>query len=206
MAANILISQDNSNPYSETDIRQNHVNPLQVIAGANNNNYSSGFTNTQAQFYSSDGGNSWAQSSLPAVTGDSLQGDPACEWTSDGTAWALTLGISSTGNLVLRSFKSSNAGKDWTHDSEIGSQTAADRPTFQVDHSSTSTHKDNMYVTWHQAAAPSCRSAWDRAGHGQTPHRYPGLKPLSRHTEETSKPMPTVMCSSSGRMPAARPC
>jgi hypothetical protein len=174
VAANFPISQDNSNPYSECDIRQNHDNPLQILAGANNNNYTSGFTNTQAQFYSSDGGITWAQSNLPPVTGDSLQGDPACEWTSDGTAWVLTLGISSTLSLVLRSFKSSNGGKDWTHDSEIGSSTAADRPTFQVDHSSTSAFKDNMYVTWHQAAGAFVSVRKGPGGTWSTPAQVSG--------------------------------
>jgi hypothetical protein len=152
MPTNIPISQDSSNPFSESDIRYNYSNPLQIIAAANLNNYTSG-TNTQAQFYSSDGGNTWAQSSLPAVAGDFFQGDPAVGWTSDGTAWALTLGINaSETDSVLRCFKSTNGGKDWTHDSDIsGTQTSTDKPSFWVDHSSTGT-KDNMYVIWHQGA------------------------------------------------------
>ena len=33
------------------------------------------------------------QTSLPAGRGDSFQSDPEVDWTSDGTAWALTLGV-----------------------------------------------------------------------------------------------------------------
>jgi hypothetical protein len=153
MPTNIPLTQDTSNPYSESDIRYNYANPLQIIAAANNNNYSPGYTNTQAQFYSSDGGNTWGQSSLPAVSGDSFQGDPAVEWTSDGTAWAQTLGISATFDLILRSFKSADGGKTWTHDSDVsGTQTAADKPSLWVDHSPTSPNRDNLYVIWHQNA------------------------------------------------------
>ncbi len=144
MPANIPITQDTSDPYSESDIRYNPNNPLQIIAGSNSNNGS-----TQAQYYSSDGGNSWGQSSLPAVSTDSLQSDPSVDWTSDGTAWALTIGVSS--NWILRCFKSTNAGQTWTHDSDLsGTETQADKPTIWVDHSATSPHKDNMYATWHQ--------------------------------------------------------
>jgi len=152
MPTNVSISQDSSNPYSESDIRHNYGNPLQIIASSNNNNLSSS-SNSLAQYYSSDAGASWAQSSLPTVSGDSFQSDPAVAWTSDGTAWALAIGVNaSRTDLVLRSFKSTNAGKDWTHDSDVsGSQTSADKPALWVDHSSTST-KDNMYVIWHQNA------------------------------------------------------
>ncbi len=166
MPANVSITQDTSNPYSESDLRYNPNNPLQVIAASNYNNITlPSSTTTQAQYYSTDGGATWAQSSsptagvssgggLPAVTGDAFQSDPTVDWTSDGTAWALTLGINaSETDLIVRSFKSTNGGKDWTYDSDVsGSQTGTDKETLWVDHSPTSAYADNMYVIWHLIA------------------------------------------------------
>jgi hypothetical protein len=154
MPTNIAITQDASNPFSESDIRYNHNNLLQIIAASNNNNFSLTPKLTLAQYYSSDGGNTWAQSALPAVSGDDFQSDPAVDWTSDGAAWSLAIGVNaSQTDLILRSFKSTDAGKTWTHDSDIsGTQTGTDKPSLWVDHSATSAHQDNLYVTWHQGA------------------------------------------------------
>src|SRR5271166_3357590 len=104
MPTNISITQDTSNPFSESDIRYNYNNPGQIIAASNDNGSGGG---NQAQYYSSDGGNTWGQSSLPTVSADTFQGGPAVDWTSDGNAWALTIGIGSI--LIIRSFKSVNA-------------------------------------------------------------------------------------------------
>lgn len=147
MSANVAITQDTANPYSEADVRYNPANLNQVIAGSNANSGT-----VQAQYYSTDGGTTWQQSKLPAVSGDSFQSDPAVDWTSDGTAWALTIGvkISSSATLVVRCFKSTNGGKDWTFDSVVsGTETATDKPSLWVNHSATSTHRDTMYAIWH---------------------------------------------------------
>jgi hypothetical protein len=101
--------------------------------------------------YSGDGGKTWSQSNLPSVTGDVRQGDPAIDWTSDGTAWSLTLGISA--NLVGRCFKSTGGGATWTFDSTFsGTQTSVDKESLWIDHSPTSPHRDNMYAIWHTSA------------------------------------------------------
>src|SRR5271156_6032140 len=105
MATNVAITQDTSNAYSEADIRYNYSNPSQIIASSNNNNYSAS-TNAQAQYYSGDGGGTWAQSSLPAQSADTIQGDPAVDWTADGTAWSVCNGVGSS--VVVRCFKSVN--------------------------------------------------------------------------------------------------
>ena len=105
----------------------------------------------QAQFYSTDGGVTWNQTSLPLNPGDSLHSDPTVDWTSDGTAWATTIGIdASTTVLQIRAYKSTNNGAEWTFDATVtGAQTAADKQMMWVDHSPTSPHKDNIYVIWH---------------------------------------------------------
>ena len=100
--------------------------------------------------HSADGGATWLQSSLPGFAGDARQGDPTIDWTSDGTAWSVTIGISPTLALVLRAYKSSDGGGTWTFDSTItGTQTAMDKQAFWVDHNSSSPFKDNMYLIWH---------------------------------------------------------
>jgi hypothetical protein len=143
MATNVRLSGAQAGQRSECDIRLNYGNPLQLAGSCN----STGTTNEQ--FYSADGGVTWSQSNLPSVTGDSRQGDPAVDWTSDGTAWALVVGIGATGNVV-RSFKSTDAAHaTWTFDATLsGAQTNVDKPVLWVDHRPTSPYKDNLYALW----------------------------------------------------------
>lgn len=144
---NLRISGAQTSPRSESDIRVNFWNPLRIIAGSNN----IGGSGMQAQFYSTDGGATWGQTTLPLITGDAFHSDPTVDWTSDGTAWATTIGINSTATqLRMRSYKSTNNGATWTFDATFsGSQTSADKQIMWVDHSATSPHKDNIYVCWH---------------------------------------------------------
>ncbi len=143
MAANVRLSGAQTSGRSESDVRFNYGNLSQVIGASNNNGGS-----TQAQFYSSDGGGTWSQSSLPAVSGDSFQSDPAVDWTSDGKAWALTVGVGTSSNVV-RAFSSTDQGQTWTFDATIsGAQTNVDKPNLWIDHSPSSPHRDNMYALW----------------------------------------------------------
>jgi hypothetical protein len=120
-------------PISESDIRVNFKNPCKIIAAANATTEGVG----QAQFHSSDGGATWSQTNLPLISGDLLHSDPNVDWTSDGTAWSITIGIdSSVTNLQLRSYKSTDGGASWAFDGTAsGSQTAADKEMMWVDHS-----------------------------------------------------------------------
>ena len=145
MANNVRLSGSQTSPRSEADIRVKFNDPTKIIAASN----SISAAGTQAQFFSSDGGGSWNQTTLPLASGDNFHSDPAVDWTSDGTAWAFTLGISATGN-ALRSYRSTDNGATWTLEATpSGSQTAVDREVVWVDHSPTSPFKDQIYVTWH---------------------------------------------------------
>lgn len=146
MATDFRISGAASNPRSECDIRINPLNTQQIIAASNNINASN-----QAQFASSDGGATWSQSTLALQTGESLHSDPAVDWTSDGTAWAATLGINaSTTVLGLRTFTSTDGGVTWTFEATpSGTQTNVDREIMWVDHSPSSPYRDQIYLTWH---------------------------------------------------------
>jgi hypothetical protein len=141
------ISGAQFNPHSESDIRVNYWN-RNLIVGASNNISGSG---AQAQFYSSNGGVSWGQTSLPIISGDVRHGDPAVDWTSDGTAWAATIGIDINGSILkMRSYRSSTGGASWAYDATFsGSQTNADKEMIWVDHSNSSSYKNNLYAIWH---------------------------------------------------------
>jgi hypothetical protein len=143
---NLRISGQQNGPRSESDIRINFNNPLKIIAASNNIE-----NGRQAQFYSANGGTTWGQTTLPLQAGDSTHSDPTVDWTSDGTAWATTIGISAgSTSLQMRSYKSSDGGQHWTFDGTFsGGQSSADKQMVWVDHSATSPHKDTIYAVWH---------------------------------------------------------
>jgi hypothetical protein len=143
--ADLRISGASTNPRSETDIRLNYGDPSKIIAASNDIGATS-----QAQFFSTDGGATWGQANLPPATGDAFQSDPAVDWTSDGTAWALTLGVTSALQSRVLCYQSTNNGQTWILNSTVsGTQTGADREIIWVDHSPTSPFKDQIYATWH---------------------------------------------------------
>jgi hypothetical protein len=145
--ANVRVSGAQTAPRSESDIRINFLNPSQVIA-ASNNISSSG---RQGQYYSSNGGSTWGQTTLPLTSTDAFHSDPTVDWRSNGTAWATTIGINNSGtSLKMRTYTSSTGGSSWTFESTFsGTQTSADKQMVWIDHSSTSTRKDSIYACWH---------------------------------------------------------
>src|SRR5436305_12752087 len=170
------ISGAQTAPRSESDIRVNYWDPTKII-GASNNISGSG---SQAQFYSTDGGVTWGQSSLPLQTGlgDAFHSDPTVEWTSDGTAWATTIGINSVGTtLHMRAYKSTDNGATWTFDATFsGSQAFTDKQIMWVDHSATSPFKDNIYVIWHNGSPAFMNRRTGPAGSWQTPIQVSGAE------------------------------
>lgn len=144
------ISGGAPNPRSESDIRVNYWNPSRIIAASNNIKGSG----RQAQFYSSDGGDTWGQTTLPLVAGDLFHSDPTVDWTSDGKAWATALSIrSGFKGLVLRSYVSRDGGANWVYDGIIsGKQTTPDKQMVWADHSNSSPWRDNLYAVWHSGA------------------------------------------------------
>lgn len=147
VSGEMRISGAQTSPRSESDIRVNYWDPTKIIAASNN--ISSG--GRQAQFRSTDSGQTWSQTTLSLITGDAFHSDPTVDWTSDGTAWSTTIGINSAGTVLqLRSYKSTDNGATWTFDATFsGSQTSADKQIQWVDHSNTSAFKNNIYVIWH---------------------------------------------------------
>jgi hypothetical protein len=148
---NTRISGAQSTPRSESDIRVNFLDPNKIISAANNISASG----LQAQFYSTDGGATWGQTTLGSLfAGDMFHSDPSVDWTSDGRAWSLTLGINNPHdfNFILkgRSYVSVDNGATWSQDGTFSAnQAAVDKPLMWVDHSATSPFKDNIYAIWH---------------------------------------------------------
>jgi fibronectin type III domain protein len=145
--SNQRVSGAQTVPRSESAISINPFDSNKVIAASNN----IGGSGMQGQYFSTDAGATWGQTTLPLVTGDSFHSDPTVEWTSDGTAWATTIGINSTGTtLKMRAYKSTNSGATWSFDNTFsGTQTNTDKQMIWVDHSATSSFKDNIYAIWH---------------------------------------------------------
>src|SRR5262249_26607796 len=124
-------------PRSESDVRINFGNPQQIIIASNN----IGGSGAQAQYFSSDGGATWGQTTLPFTGSDTSHSDPTVDWTSDGRAWSATLGIQG-GQLRGRLYSSSNAGASWSFDSTFsGTQTNVDKEMIWIDHSAVSPFK-----------------------------------------------------------------
>jgi hypothetical protein len=169
---NLRISGAQSVPRSESDIRINFLNPQKIISASNN----IGGSGQQAQYFSSDGGGTWGQTSLALQTGDSFHSDPAVDWTSDGTAWSTTIGIDATGTILhMRAYKSTNGGATWTFDATFsGSQTNTDKELIWVDHSSTSAFKDNIYACWHNGAPQFVNHRTGPGGSWGTPLQISG--------------------------------
>jgi hypothetical protein len=166
------ISGAQANPRSESDIRVNFFDTNQIIAASNAINDSA-----QAQFFSQDGGATWGQTSLPLDPSDSFQSDPTVDWTSDGTAWATTIGIDPSFNLRLKSYQSPDAGVTWAFEAIFSdTQTQADKQLMWVDHSPTSPFQDTIYVIWHNGLPAFVNRRLPSTGAWQTPLQVSGAE------------------------------
>jgi hypothetical protein len=165
------ISGRQTTPRSESDIRVNFWNPDRIVAASNAIGAS-----RQAQFYSLDGGATWGQTTLPLVLGDSSHSDPTADWTSDGTAWATTIGVQGA-DLQLRAYRSPDGGQTWNFDATLsGTHRSADKQLMWVDHSPTSPFKDNIYVIWHNDLPAYVNRRTGPTGAWQTPVQVSGAE------------------------------
>lgn len=145
---NIRISGAQTTRRSESDIRVNYWDPAKIISGSNN----IGGSGRQAQYFSTDGGGTWGQTTLTLTGPDVFHSDPTVDWTSNGTAWTTTLGIVTVSPFVgrLRVYTSGDDGATWAfHSTASGNQTAVDKQMVWVDHSPTSPFQDRVYAIWH---------------------------------------------------------
>ncbi len=147
---NLRISGRAPNPRSESDIQVFELDPRRIIAASNNIEGSG----RQAQYWSTDGGATWGQTTLELIGNDVMNSDPTVGWTSDGTAWSSTIGVDGGfDGLRLRLFKSMDGGATWTFDSVIsGNQDEADKQMVEIDNWPGSPFRDSLYAIWHNGA------------------------------------------------------
>ena len=158
---NVRTSGTQTAARSESDIRINYWDPSKIIAGSNN----IGGSGQQGMYWSTDGGVTWGQTTLPLASGDSFHSDPTVDWSSDGTAWSTTMGINGS-VLKVQSYRSSNNGATWIFDGTVsGTQTNTDKQMQWIDHSASSPFKDQNYVIWHNGA-PAYMNRRTSAGWG----------------------------------------
>jgi len=166
---NLRISGAQTTLRAESDIRIDVGRPDRILGAAN-------ARGAQAQFFSLDGGQTWQRSTLPLLSDDDLQSDPTVGWTSDGTAWAITIGIADS-TLRLRAYRSSDGGATWSIDGTAsGSQTDADKEMMWVDRSSTSPFANTIYVIWHNGMPAFVNRRTGPAGAWQNPIRVSGAE------------------------------
>jgi hypothetical protein len=171
---NIRVSGSHPEPRSESDVRINFWHPQQIIVASNN----IGASGQQAEYFSHDGGATWGQSFLPLFENDRFHSDPTIDWTSDGTAWSMTMGINAEGTLIrMRSYKSTDGGATWVFDDTFsGRQTYADKEMMWIDHSATSPFKNHIYTCWHNGEPAYVNRRSGPAGSWSSPMRVSGAE------------------------------
>ena len=122
----------------EPSIYINPLNPDNIIAGANIDNY----------YYSFDGGKTWGEGKLP---GPIVWGDPVLYFDHLGNAYFTHLGtFSNTGIYISRS---SDGGRTWSNSERIygnlGRKPMQDKEWITSDITE-SPYKGNLYVSWTQ--------------------------------------------------------
>jgi hypothetical protein len=171
VGTDLRLSGSQTTGRSESDIRIDPNNTNRVIAASNAIGAS-----RQAQYWSSDGGSNWSETQLALTSSDSLHSDPAVDWTSDGTAWAVTIGIQGS-TFRLRAYRSPDGGASWNFDATAsGNQTATDKHLMWVDHSATSPFQDNIYLIWHNNLPVFVNRRTGPNGSWQTPVQVSGAE------------------------------
>lgn len=138
------------NGASESAIKISPANVNRVVAGTN------GPLGGQRMHYSSNGGTTWTQVSLPL---GGTSGDPAVDWSSDGAnAYTTTLGSCSFFGCQVWLYRSDDFGATWTGLQSVTpgdprreiATGSADKEYLHVDKHPASPFKDRVYVTWHE--------------------------------------------------------
>ena len=137
---------------AESAIKIHPTDTSRMIAGSN------GPGPGQVMFYSTNGGAGWLKAAPLPLGG--TNGDPAVDWSSDGTyAYATTLGQCSFNGCQTWFYRSNNGGVTW---SGLETDTpgdprreltlsGSDKEFIHVDKHQGSPFKDRVYVCWHDA-------------------------------------------------------
>jgi hypothetical protein len=130
---------------SESAIAVDPNNANILIAGSNNISGSG----RQKQFWSTDGGSTWSKTELPLASGTAFQSDPSVAFTTDGTAFAATLGINAAGSSIKAElFRSADHGATWSFLSTVSSGNNNDKEMLWIDNDAGSPYRNNLYMVW----------------------------------------------------------
>jgi hypothetical protein len=145
------------NGAAESAIKIHPTDINKVIAGSN------GPGGGQKMHWSTDGGTSWTETTLP-LGGTCC--DPAVDWSSDGSfSYATALG-GCLFNCGIWVYRSDDGGQTWDSLADVDGDPrreigSGDKEFLHVDQSATSPFKDNVYVTWHQGNVLKLASSSD---------------------------------------------
>ena len=138
---NVRINKPVGSRPEEVTIAINPVNPLNLVAGANLDNF----------YYTTDGGSTWTEGRLSSTLGE--MGDPCIIYDADGNAYYGHLSAEGGGDatwldrIVVQ--KSTDGGKTWNNGVGIGlnSPKHQDKAWLACDLTNPR-YRNNLYVAW----------------------------------------------------------
>lgn len=137
--------------FCETDINVNVRNPLNFVA---TDNRITGFVGTPFIFFTTDGGVTWGNTSIPGN-----QGDPVFASDSLGNFYLAVL------NNGVQIYKSTNGGLNWTNLGLIVSNANADKEWIAADQTN-GTYKNHVYMAYVNFATGASVDVWRSTNNG----------------------------------------
>jgi hypothetical protein len=134
-------------PVNEVPIAENPSNAAQLLSGGNDFNCGS----IQGFYNSSNGGSTWIHTCLGTLPGGGGVGDPVVAYDTNNVAYIGGVDQVGSNTYDVAFEKSTNNGMSWSSAAlavaGIGAYLFCDKPWMQIDHGSTSPHKNNIYIS-----------------------------------------------------------